>query len=414
MDRVDDLFLIGLSHRTAPVEVRERYAVQPQDLNACLSGLGGVDELEEVCVLSTCNRTEVLALARSGRDPRSSIRARVFRNAEDEYLYSYSGVQTTIHLFRLAAGLDSLVLGEGEILRQLKQSAECAQMSGASGPMLRAMLKQALGVGKRVRTETSLAEGTLSVARVGVDLARRVFGSFDDCRALLVGAGETGLLAAKTLREENVQKLHFCNRTVERATNAARELGCTGSGLESLPYQLLEADLVITCVDGQSSLLTRDLFDARALSKRDRPMVIVDLSVPRAVEESVTDLDGIIYANLDDLEPVVARNMKRRGEATELSTEILVSELHKFLSLRTYATFTPAIEELQRRAESLRDEVLDEICGSRVEPREVELAHRLTRRLLDASLTQMKDSARRTRSEEALDHAYQRFLEDLT
>ena len=106
MDRVDDLFLIGLSHRTAPVEVRERYAVQPQDLDACLAGLGGVDELEEVCVLSTCNRTEVLALARSGRDPRSSIRARVFRNAEDEYLYSYSGVQTTIHLFRLAAGLD--------------------------------------------------------------------------------------------------------------------------------------------------------------------------------------------------------------------------------------------------------------------------------------------------------------------
>lgn len=410
MDSFSELLLIGFSHRTTPVALREQYAVQPEEAHRHLQDLIQSGEVREACVVSTCNRTEVIV---DGAGAEGIVRRQLLRNLGDEHVYVFRGLQAVIHLFRVASGLDSLVLGETEILGQVKRSYEEAKAAGATGKLLDALLPQAMRVGKRVRNETEVGLGTLSVARVGLELARRVYGSFDKVRALVVGAGDTGLLTARHLLGEGVAGLAFANRTFERAEEAAGELGGQAWQLEELPQAIREADLVVTCVNG-GPVLTTEHFDARHLSRRDRPLLLVDLSVPRAVDPAVDELDGLLTYDLDDLEPVVAKNRSNRdAAAAEEATTILVAELHKFASLRTFASFSPVIAELRRRFDQVRDQTVDGICDEHATPRELELAHDLTRRLLDVALTQMKASARTARTEESLDREYRRFLENL-
>jgi glutamyl-tRNA reductase len=264
-----------------------------------------------------------------------------------------------------------------------------------------------------VRSETALGRGTLSVARVAVELAARVYGSFESCRALVIGAGETGVLVARHLKELAVAELTFANRTPERARAAAAELGARACGIDALAAEVARADLVVACVESAGAALTPADLDRKLLARRDRPQLLIDLSVPRAVAPELAQLDNILLYDLDDLARVVEENRRGRELATEGTADILVAELHKFLALRTYAAFTPAIEELRRRFDAVRDEVLDAAAGSAASAEQVRLAHELARRLLDVALDQMKDSARRTRTTEALGTEYQRFLDSL-
>lgn len=413
MDSVLDLVLVGLSHRTAPVAVREQYAVKPEDMPSCLRDLAADAGVNEVCAVSTCNRTEVLVRPKPGRDPIEAVKRRVFRNLPEEYLYEYRGMHAIIHLFRVTSGLDSLVLGESEVLAQVRLGFETARDTGTTGELLQSLFTHSTLVGKRVRNETEIGQGTLSVARVGVDIARHVYGHFEKCRALVVGAGETGLLVARHLASHKIAGIDFANRTRERAEEAAREFGGTAYALDELGEAIALANIVIACVDGSGGLIGVDAFSQRALSKRDRPTLVVDLSVPRAVTADVAKLKNLLLYDLDDLEPVVDQNLKNRDDASQKTADILTAELHKFLALRTYASFSPAIAELRRRFEAVREEVLDKISGDTADPKGVQLAHELSKRLLDVALAQMKDGARRARSEEALDREYQRFLDNL-
>lgn len=412
-ESIANLHLMGFSHRVASVAVRERYAVSQDDVEGCLRDLAQADDIAEVWVLSTCNRTEVLALAKPGRDPRPVIKGRVFRNLDAEHLYEYQGTQAIIHLFRVAGGLDSLVLGESEILGQVKQAFEHAQSAKTIGKLLTALLKQTLQVGKRVRRETEIGQGTLSVARVGVGIAKRIYGNFESHRALIIGAGETGRLVARHLASEGLSPIDFANRTLARAEEAATEFAGRAYGLAGLPEALKNADIVMCCVEGLAGVVHAGLFDRKWLRARHQPQLLIDLSVPRAVHADVAQLPNLLSYDLDNLEPVIDENRKSRSDAIEQSAEILVSEVHKFIALRTYASFSPAIARLRERFEAMREEVIDHVAGERTEPREVQLAHELTRRLLDVALDQMKEGARGARSEEALDAEYQRFLENL-
>lgn len=414
MDPKSALTLVGVSHRTAPVAVRERYVVSQPDLARCLGSLLQIEGVAEAFVLSTCNRTEVLVIGPRGVDLSVQVRAQLFRNLEDDSLYEYADVQALIHVFRVASGLDSVVVGESEVLAQIKRGMDAAQEVRSLGPMLRPMLQQALHVGKRVRSETQLALGTLSVARVGVDVAARVFGKFERRSALVVGAGETGILVARHLKDANIGELAFANRTLERAQSVAAELGASAHPLDDLATLIRGADIVIACVEGPSAAIEAAAFDKRVIRRRDRPLLVIDLSVPRAVAPDVAKLDAnLLLYDLDDLQRVVHENRGGRSEAVEGTTEILVAELHKFLALRTYATFSPAIAMLRERFEKVREEALDVVAGARSDSKNVQLAHELTRRLLDVALDGMKESARQTRSEEALDREYRRFLENL-
>lgn len=414
MDPRSQLTLVGISHRTAPVGVRERYVVSAADLEGCLRALLQLEGASEAFVLSTCNRTEALVVGPRGHDLAPLVRAHLFRNVSDELVYAYTDVQALIHFFRVASGLDSVVVGESEVLAQIKRGSDASTAAGALGVVLKPLVQASLHVGKRVRTETELGRGTLSIARVGVDIARRAFGKLDDERALVVGAGETGILVAKHLRDLSIGRLAFTNRTFERAQAAAAELRATAHPLSELRALVADADIVVACVEAQTAAIDASAFDAKTLRRREKPLLVLDLSVPRAVAPEVAQLSkSVLLYDLDDLARVVGENAKGRGEAIEGTTEILVSELHKFLALRTYATFAPAIQALRERFEKVRDECLDRAAGPRADAKQVELAHELSKRLLDVALEQMKDGARRVRSEEALDREYQRFLENL-
>jgi glutamyl-tRNA reductase len=412
MDPKSTLTLVGLSHRTAPVAVRERYVVSQADLPGCLASLLQIEGVSEAFVLSTCNRTEALIVAPRGVDVSGRVRAQLFRNLEDDQLYTWEDVQALIHVFRVAAGLESVVVGESEVLAQIKRGTEAAGTAHALGPLLRPLLQQALVVGKRVRSETQVGQGTLSVARVGVDVASRVFGTFEDESALIIGAGETGVLVARHLREMGIGELLFANRTLERAQTVAAELGAAAHSLADLPALLARADIVVACVENQTATIDASAFERRVIRRRDKPLLIVDLSMPRAIAADVAKVDrNVLVYDLEDLSRVVRENEKGRADAIEGTHEILVTELHKFLSLRTYAAFTPAIAVLRERFERVREEVLDGIAGARSDPKELQLAHEITRKLLDVALDQMKESARHTRAAESLDREYQRFLE---
>lgn len=413
MDPRTALTLVGLSHRTAPVAVREQYVVSQEDVPACLRALIATPGVCEAYVLSTCNRTEVLVIGERGRELGSPVRAQVFRNIDGAHLYEFDDVQALIHFFRVASGLDSLVLGESEILGQIKRGMEVAQQEKTLGPALQALLQQALHTGKRVRTETPVGQGTLSVARVGVELASRVFGSFDSVHALVVGAGETGLLVARHLRGNGVKDLAFANRTVARAETAAREFLGRAWPLAELSQATRDADLVVACVEANEFAVEPAHFDVKALKRRDRPMLVIDLSVPRAVDPGVRGLSNVLLYDLDDLGKVVHDNKRGRDLAVEGTAEILVAELHKFLAGRAYAAFGPAIATLRQRFDAVREEVLDAVAGAKTDPKNVQIAHELTKRLMDVAMVQMKEGARSTRSEEALDREYQRFLEQL-
>lgn len=408
-----EIWLVGLSHRTAPVAVRERYVVAPEHLARALRQLREVPEVQEAFVLSTCNRTEALVCATKGAEVVPQVTVQLFRNLPAEHLYAYSDVHALIHLFRVAAGLDSVVLGEAEVLGQIKRGFELASELGTLGTMLRPLLQHTLQVGKRVRTETSIGAGSLSVAKVAVDMAGHVFGRFERARALVVGAGETAVLVGRHLRDRGVQELVFTSRTAEHAQAAAELCGGRTGELGRLRELVSRSDVIYACVDGAGALVGEDAFDQRVLARRDRPLFVADLSVPRAVDPAVREHKQVLLYDLDDLGRVVADHRREREAAAAGSSEILVAEMHKYLSLRTYASFSPAIERLRERFAAARDEVLDQLAGDKASPRDVEVSHLLTRKLLDVALAQLKDSARQTRSEAVLDREYQRFLENL-
>lgn len=411
MDGISELLLVGLSHRTAPVSVREGCAVKPDDLPARLAALAEHEAVAEVAVLSTCNRTEAILLAHPGVDAQPAARRVLFAETESTHLVTHRGVHAVMHLFRVASGLESLVLGESEILAQTKRAYEAAQAAGTVKKVLEPLLRQALTVGKRVRRETELGQGTLSVARIAVDVAQRAYGDLKDNRALVVGAGETGRLVARHLVAAGIGGIDFANRTVERAVEAAAEFGGEGFGLDELGARAPRADVVVVCVDGAAGLLRPADLDRRALKRRDQPMTVIDLSVPRAVDPALEDLDQVLLYDLDDLAPIVERNRRNRDDASVATTEIVVAEVHKFLALRTYAAFSPTIAGLHQRFRKAREEVLERVAHGAPEPREIEVALALERRMLDVALEALKEGVRRTRSAEAIDREYHRFLE---
>lgn len=407
------LLCVGLSHRSASLALRERCAVPAEQLATRLASLSAMAGVSEALILSTCNRTELLLVGSIDERTRAAVRDLFFAGAGDEHLYAFPGVQAVIHLFRVAAGLDSLVLGESQVLAQLKAAAAAAREAGTLGSHLDGLVRAALSVGKRVRNETDVGSGSLSVARVGVDIAAQVSRDFAHENALIVGAGETGLLVAKHLVERRIGNLVFANRTPDRARSAAEELGGLFCGLEQLGAQLARADLVFACVDGGGAIVTRDLVAAAKPSHRDRPLLVIDLSVPRAVEPSVAGLAGLLYYDLDDLARVVDSHRKERERAGEASANILVAEVHKFLSLRSYAAAAPAIAQMRERFEAARDEAIDACAGDTASADQMRLAHDLTRRLLDVALGQVKESIRHVRSAEDLESEYRRFLDQL-
>jgi glutamyl-tRNA reductase len=332
-----DLLVLGVSHRTAPVGVRERLAVVPEAMDAVLAELTALPSVREAALLSTCNRVEIYAAvdadadrAVQGLSETLARRAGVTALELGAHLYERREAEAVSHLFRVASSLDSLVLGEPQILGQTKQAHETSRRHGSAGPVLNACFERAFRVARRVRRETEIARNPVSVSSVAIELARQVFGGFDRRQVLVVGAGKMSELAARTLRGQGAT-LTLTNRTRARADQLAAQYGAAVRDWSELPSALASADIVIASTGAQRPVLTLEMMRQVQRSRRGRPLFLLDIAVPRDVEPEVSSLDGMYLADIDDLQKEAARHRDERQTEAAGAEAIVAQELQRFL-----------------------------------------------------------------------------------
>jgi glutamyl-tRNA reductase len=398
-----EIVLVGLSHHTAPVEVREQVAFANGRIEPALRGLVALPAIDEGVIVSTCNRVEVLACGRSGDEVAATLPSflaaehGVAADAIAARLYTYRGREAVRHLFRVAASLDSMVVGEPQILGQLKDHYAVAAAVGASGRILHRCFHKSFAVAKRVRSETGIAARAVSVGSAAVELAREIFDRFQDKTALLIGAGAMGELTARQLLTQGTGTLMVANRTFDRATDVARDLAGIAVPFEQLMRTLPLADLVIGAASGDGFLLRlHDVHDAMR-ERRGRPMLLIDLAVPRSFEPAINDLDGVYLYDVDDLEGVIADNMGARASEAVLAERIVDAEVDIFCRWLDGLDVVPTVVELRDRCERIREHETARYvasAGGGLDPRQREAVERLTRaivnKILHAPLSEIK------------------------
>ena len=396
--------VIGLNHRTAPLDLLERMAVGEGQLPKALHDLCTRPNLSEALVLSTCNRTEVYAVAERFHGAYSDIRGFLgdfsFLPPEDfaDHLYVHYDTAAVAHLMSVAAGLDSAVLGESEIQGQVKVAWERARDEGAAGPTLNLLLRHALEAGKRARSETGIARNITSVSQAAVVMAGEHIGGITGRTVLVLGAGEMGEGMAVALAGAGAGRVLVANRTPGRAAALAARIGGEPVPLVDLPERLAEADVLLTSTGSRAPVLERPDVEP-ILGGRDRPLLIVDIAVPRDVDPGVGDVPGVTLLDMDDLRRFAALGVaERRREVTAVET-ILNAEIDRYLGATSAREVAPMIVALRERAESVRTTELDRLKGryDDLDPRQLELVEAVTKGLVAKLLHQptvvLKDAA---------------------
>ncbi len=398
-----EIVLVGLSHHTAPVEVREQVAFANGRLEPALRGLVAHPAIQESVIVSTCNRVEVVACGPAGDEVAAAIPG--FLAAEHGVaadtlagrLYTYRGREAVRHLFRVAASLDSMVVGEPQILGQLKDQYAIAASVGASGRVLHRCFHRSFSVAKRVRSETGIAARAVSVGSAAVQLAKEIFDRFQDKTALLVGAGAMGELTARQLLQQGTGTLMVANRTFERASEIAGELGGIAVPFEKLARTLPMADLVIGAAGGDGYLLGRGDVDRAMRERRRRSMLLIDLAVPRSFDPAINQIDGVYLYDIDDLEGVIADNKGARAQEATAAEQIVESEVDSFCRWLEGLDVVPTVVALREKIEDIRQGELERYLaslGASLDPRQREAVERLTRaivnKILHAPLSELR------------------------
>jgi len=402
------ILVVGLNHKTAPVGMRERIAFGPDILVGALRSLTDQARIDEGLILSTCNRTEVYCTADAGGGDVVVEWLSRFHGLDHEhvapYLYTRVDRDAVSHLLRVASGLDSMVLGEPQILGQVKDAFQAASDSRVTGKLLGRLFQSAFAVAKQVRTDTAIGNSPVSVAFAAVSLARQIFSDLGDQTALLVGAGETIELAARHLRQHGVGRILVANRTVERAHSLAVQLDGYAIALTELANHLTEADILISSTASPLPVLGKGAVE-RALKKRKhRPIFMVDIAVPRDIEPEVGELDDIYLYTVDDLQGVVDEGMRSRREAVDQAEEIVDFHTEEFLGWLRSLDAVALIQSYRDYAERLRDEVLAKALHQLEigkPPAQVAgfLAHTLTNKLLHGPSTRLRQAGREGQDE---------------
>ena len=396
------LFVLGLNHRTASLSLRERLAFGPENLVAALTTLSQLAGVQEVCLLSTCNRTEIYA------DLESATQATLRQwwaqfcwvpvDELDASLYQHQEGEAVRHLMRVASGLDSLVLGEPQILGQLKSAVDQARQQGAVKSLLGRLFERSFSVAKRVRTETEIGANGVSVAFVAVSLARQIFADLSQTRVLLIGAGETIELAGRHLQSHRVQHMTVANRTLARAQGLASQWQADVITLNEIPNVLPEVDVVVSSTASPLPLLGKGLMERVLKQRRHRPMLLIDLAVPRDIEEEVGTLADAYLYTVDDLQGIVAENQTNRQQAARQAELLIDEEKSGFMAwyqglpaqgqIRRYRQLASQMqqEELLRAQQLLaQGQAADQVLA--------ELAHRLTNKLIHAPTEALRQAS---------------------
>ena len=352
------LLSLGLSHEDAPIGVRERLAVTTEGLSDALVLLGR--EVNEGVILSTCNRTEIYAVVDHRQSGERAVDRFLLGLSDmpiDEigpYLRERWQEDAARHLFRVAAGLESMVVGEAQILGQVRSAVETAATAGTAGPILQRLFNQALVVGKRARSETAIARNAVSLSSAAVEQARRVLGSLKGTTVLLVGAGKMSELAALTLRDKGVRRVLVANRTVTRADGLVEKLGGESVPFDRLAESLQTADIVISSTTAPGYVITAASARAALAQRGSRPIALVDIAVPRDIEPTVAELAGVHLSNVDDLRAVCETNLEQRRAETDKVDAFVEAELKRFIAWRRARDVTPTISALVNKAEHIR------------------------------------------------------------
>jgi len=357
--------VIGVNHRTAPLGVLEAMTVGDAALGKTLHALLTKEHVSEAVVLSTCNRTEVYAVAEKFHGGYADVRAVLaelaFLDPEDfaDHLYVHHDTAAVAHLFDVVSGLDSAVLGEHEIQGQVKTSWEKAQREDAAGTTLNLLFRHALEAGKRARSETGIGQGTASVSYAAVALAAQQLGSLDGRRAIVLGAGEMGSSMAESLASAGVAELVVANRTHDKAKALAAAVGGRAIRFTDLTDELVDADVVLTSTGAASVLLTRDDVESAMAARDGQPLVLVDIAVPRDIDPSVADVAGVTVLDMDDLGAFADRGLAERRREVDAVRAILDEELERYRSATSAREMAPVIVALREGAEALRTAELE-------------------------------------------------------
>jgi len=406
-----NIVLLGLSHKTAPVEIRERLAFTPTTLRSALTHFDAIHTqarlkgINEGVILSTCNRLEIYALV---RDPNAaqaaiidflSLACDISPEAISDHFYLYHNEKAIQHLFRVAAGLDSMVLGEPQILGQVTDAYQAAQSQGTAGTVLSALFRAAIHAGKRTRTETTISVNSVSISSVAANLAGQLLGDLAKQKVLLVGAGEMGAIAVRALIKRGVSDITVANRTYEKAMGLAHAWGGKATSFQQFPAVLAEADIVITSTSAPHTILRKELLAPAIATRPNRPLFIFDIAVPRDVDSDVTEISNVHLRNIDDLQSQANKNTQERQAEIPKVERIVEEEANQFLEWFSSLGATSTIGALRKRVEEVRQQELQRVFN-RLDLNEREqnlvamMSHRLVNKILhEPTLCLKKETA---------------------
>ena len=403
------LLTLGINHKTAPVAVRERVAFSPETIVKALQSLAKDCDTSEVAILSTCNRTELYLRLDDVEHKQRVIRwlgdyHNLSLDELQSYIYEHSEQETVRHVLCVASGIDSMILGEPQILGQIKDAYRFAVEAGTAGTLLGRLFQYTFTVAKQVRTDTAIGSSPVSVAFTAVNLAKQIFGDLSSYTVLLIGAGETIELAARHLNDQGLGRMIVANRTVERAHDLASQFDGYAISLNEIPAHLVEADIVISSTGSREPIVNCDQVKIALKKRKHRPVFMVDLAVPRDLDPEIGSLNDIYLYTVDDLHQVVEENMQGRRQAAKQAEEIIEIQVGHFLGWKRSLEAVGTICELRNQAESTRDEVLEKARQQLSKGRDHEevlqyLAHTLTNKLIHSPSASLKQAGSQGRSE---------------
>ncbi len=407
-----NFFVLGVNHKTAPVQVRERFAISESRLPEALGKLTSMEGVEEAMIVSTCNRVEIFARSQDGRcDLQKFVRDYFgFNTGEYEpYIFEHNSLAAVKHVFRVASSLDSMVVGESQILGQVKEAYATARALGAVNSQLDQLMTRAFAVAKKVRNETTIATSSVSIASVAVELAEKIFGSLNGKSVYLVGAGKMCELAARHLIAHGAKKIYVGNRTFDRAVALAEKFDGEAIPFDRLYDTASWADIIISSTGAPHAIFRKEHGEKFLHARKNRPMFFIDIAVPRDIDPGLNDLDGIFVYNIDDLQQVVQSHIgDRRKEAVR--AELLVEEeVRRFEQRAQTAEVVPTIVSLQQHLENLRQAELDRVRSRLgvLSPEQEMAVEALTRgiinKIMHTPITTLKSAARDPESTTVVD-----------
>ncbi len=402
------LITLGINHKTAPLELRERLAFTPQSLPEALSSLKKLSHIEEASILSTCNRTELYCVTSEDNDQKIIEWFSQFHGLDTnlirEHLYVHAHEQTIRHAMEVASGLDSMVLGEPQIAGQMKDAYALANEHGTIGQLLSKLFQRAFAVSKQVRTDTDIGSSPVSVAFAAVSLAKQIFGDLKQSTVLLVGAGETIELATRHLHSQGVGNIIIANRSVERAQKLADEFNGQAISLQHIGEHLHRSDIVISSTASPLPIIGKGTVERALKQRKHQPIFMVDLAVPRDIEPEVSELDDIYLYSVDDLQSVIEENMENRQQAAQQASEIIDVQVQHFLQWQRSLGSVDIIAQIRQNTQDISDEVLRKAkkqlaAGQSAEETLDFLAHTLTNKFLHQPSTKLRQASQDDRDD---------------